>query len=699
VSGADGGSSSRRPNGLAGETSPYLLQHLYNPVDWQPWGEAALERARREDRPIFLSIGYAACHWCHVMERESFEDEAIARTLNERFVPIKVDREERPDIDEIYMSAVQLMTGQGGWPLNVFLTPDLQPFFGGTYFPPEQRYGRISFGELLDRLIEAWDTRRDDVARSAEELTARIRTIAAGAATSGTERVGRSEIVRACSELAARFDDRWGGFGAAPKFPPDGALALLLDEHARSGECIPLEMATRTRDALANGGMYDHVGGGFSRYSDDERWLVPHFEKMLYNQATLVPIYTDAWTITGNPAYRRVVLETLDFVRDELTDEHGGFHSSLDADSEGVEGKFYVWTPDEIRGALGATETELFSTVYGVTPEGNFEGSNIPNLLEGNLAARAAERDTTEDDLVATLAPMRKTLLEARARRVRPGTDDKVLTAWNGLMLTGFARAYQTFGRDEDLRSALRAAEFAEATLLDGDRLRVSYREGNAKLNGYLDDYVFLARGCLDLYEACFDRRWLDLAARLARTTLERFEDPDRGGFYFVSDDHEELLTRTRSLHDGALPSGAGVATEILGRLAIHLGDDAFRAAAERTLVSMRGAVSHMPSAYASLLLASTHLDDRPPEVAILGAPDDERTRALLATVRGRYLGRPAVQLADPSGDAPSTPLLEGKSAVEGKPTAYVCRDYACLQPTTDPDELSTLLDRGPSVR
>jgi len=683
----------RRPNRLEGQTSPYLLQHLYNPVDWHPWGEEAFARARREDKPVFLSIGYAACHWCHVMERESFEDPATAELLNEHFVPIKVDREERPDVDEIYMNAVQLMTGQGGWPLSVFLTPDLRPFMGGTYFPPEDRYGRIGFPALLRRIRQVWSESRDEVDGSAERMTGMLRQAAAAPAPgAGDGRVGRLELGRAAAELAGRFEPPHGGFGPAPKFPPDGAIGLLLREHARTGERVPLTLAEKTLDGMALGGMYDHVGGGFARYSVDDRWLVPHFEKMLYSQALLVPAYVDGWQLTRKPLYRRVVEQTLDFVRRELTDPAGGFFSSLDADSEGEEGRFYVWTPEELEATLGSEDGRWFAGVYGVTPGGNFEGRSIPHLLEGSLGDRAAAEGTTEEQLAARLEPLRHRLLEARGGRVRPGTDDKVLTAWNGLMISACCRAYQAFARDADLALAQQAADFATEHLMRDGRLLVSYRLGRSQLNAYLDDYAFLARGLLDLYESDFDPRHLAEAERLADTLLRHFEDRTAGGWFFTSDDHESLLTRNHSTHDGALPAGAGVAAELLFRLAIHLRRDDLRGAAERTLDACRPLVARAPSAHASLLLAAELAEDPPREIAIVGAPDDPATRALLAVVRDGFRVRPVVQVAPPPVDEARLAVVAGKAQIGGKPTAYVCRDQACQTPTTDPDELARRL-------
>jgi uncharacterized protein YyaL (SSP411 family) len=671
-------------NHLAGQTSPYLLQHVHNPVDWRPWGAEALALAKERDRPIFLSIGYAACHWCHVMERESFESEEVAAFLNSRFVPIKVDREERPDLDEIYMSAVQILTGAGGWPLSVFLTPDLEPFFGGTYFPPDDRYGRPGFLSLLRKVDDAWRKHRPDLERSAAEMRDRLRALGDAVAAPGAASVGRRETARAAAELAARFDDVWGGFGNAPKFPPSGALALLLREHARSGQAVPLRMVEETLDRMALGGMYDQIGGGFARYSTDERWLVPHFEKMLYDQALLVPVYVDAHLVTRKPLYRRVALETLDFVRRELTSPGGGFLSSLDADSEGHEGKFYVFTVEEIRSILGERDADLFCEAYGISAEGNFEGKSIPNHLAGE----------PDEATAARLVPLRAKVLAARETRVRPATDDKVLTAWNGLMIGAFARGYQAFAREEDLRSARGAADFVLSRLVRDGRLLVSWREDRAQLNAYLDDHAFLARGLLDLYEASFDTVYLDESERIARVLVARFQDGENGGFFFTSDDHEVLLTRSRSLYDGATPAGAGVAAETLLRLAIHLDDPPFRNAARSVLAAAKGTIERAPSAFASTL-AAADLDTGPTcEIAIVGALDDPATLRLLRVARERYLPNRAIAAAPPGAGLERWPLLRGKVAVSGKPTAYLCRSYACEAPVTDPARFAEALGR-----
>jgi len=661
---------------------------MYNPVDWYPWGDEALQRARREDKPIFLSIGYAACHWCHVMERESFEDPDTAALLNRDFVSIKVDREERPDIDEIYMNAVQLMTGSGGWPLSVFLTPGLRPFVGGTYFPPRPGLGRISFPELLSKVAEAWRERREEIDSSAGLMAQHLRRIARGEEDPAARgAIGREEMEQARRELEARFDASRGGFGPAPKFPPDGALAILLRHHARTADPSALRMAERTLEAMALGGIYDQVGGGFCRYSVDEIWLVPHFEKMLYNQALLVPLYLDAWRLTGKPLYRRVAEESLDFVRRELTAGEGGFWSSLDADSEGEEGRFYVWTPEQVRSVLGDEEGDRFCELYGITAQGNFEGRSIPNLL--------GTGHDDGDDPASRTASLRARLLEARERRARPATDDKVLTAWNGLMISAFARAAQLLGRDSDLDSARRAARFVMDRLMRDDRLLATHREGQSRLNAYLDDYAFFVRALIDLYETCFEPGLLRAADRLAASLVARFEDRERGGFFFTSDDHEELLARNRSGQDGALPSGAGVAAEALLRLGLHLDSSSCREAARRALESSRPAVRRLPSAFTTLLIAADLAAGPALEVAVIGDPADPATSALLDAVHRRCRPGLALAVARPGEPADDLPLLRGKTALEGKPTAYVCRDYACKEPTTRPDELERLLDEA----
>ena len=679
---------SRKPNHLSGQTSPYLLQHLYNPVDWYPWGPEALAKAKAEGKPIFVSIGYAACHWCHVMEHESFENPEIAALLNASFVAIKVDREERPDLDEIYMTAVQMMTGQGGWPLNVFLTPDGKPFFGGTYFPPEDRTGRRGFPAVLRLVRDAWLSRRDEIEGSASQITDQLREATkAPPAAPGATPAGAAESQAAAAELLKRLDPRWGGFGGAPKFPPHGAIALLMREHLRTGDDATLHAATLTLDRMAGGGMYDQIGGGFARYSVDERWLVPHFEKMLYDQALLVPVYVDAWLLTGKPLYRRVVLETLDFVRREMTLASGGFASSLDADSEGHEGAFYVWTPSQVEAALGEADAKLFDSIYGIDARGNFDGKSIPSLLGGSLAERAAASGTTEDALVARIAPMKAKLLAARGTRERPAIDDKVLTAWNGLMISALARAYQAFGRPEDLAAARKAADFVLGTLRRDGRLLATYRAGAARLPAYLDDHAFVARGLVDLYEAAFEPRDLEASRSLARSMVERFGD-GAGGFHFTANDHETLLARTRSLWDGALPAGSGVAAEALLRIGLLTDDAGLAAEGRKVLVALRPSAARSPSAFTALLAAAAYDGGTAREIAIVGAPDDPATRALVGAARALYLPARAIACGEP-GAAPRTiALLADKPLLAGKPAAYVCRNHVCDAPIADPETL-----------
>jgi len=580
-------------NRLAGETSPYLLQHAHNRVDWYPWGEEALSRARQENKPVFLSIGYSACHWCHVMERESFEDPEVAAVLNANFISIKVDREERPDLDEIYMTAVQLMTGSGGWPLNVFLTPDLKPFYGGTYFPPDDRYGRPGFGKLLEHISETWGKDSEGLQRSAEELTRAIRdTVGRDTVPAGT--VDTTILARAAQELERAFDSQWGGFGQAPKFPPSGAIGVLLRQHAHTGDEKLLEIATTTLDRMAHGGMYDQLGGGFHRYATDRRWLVPHFEKMLYDNALLARVYLEAWQVTGKDLYRRVATEILDYVLQDMTDRRGGFHSSEDADSEGEEGKFFVWRPDEIKRFLGEQDGALFCEYYGVTGEGNFEGFSILHVSQ-EPSEFARERGISLKQLENQLTPLRDKLREAREARVRPGKDDKVIAAWNGMMISALARGYQILGEERFLKAAERAANFVSTEMVRDGALLRTYRgkggggdRGISKLPAYLDDYAEMASALIDLYEATFDLQWLEAADQLAGRMVTDFWDEENGGFFYTSASHKNLLAQTKPLYDGAVPSGNSTATLVLLRLSELLSDAGYGQKAEEVLASAR---------------------------------------------------------------------------------------------------------------
>ncbi|MFN3651745.1 MAG: thioredoxin domain-containing protein [Armatimonadota bacterium] len=609
---------SASPNRLIDSTSPYLLQHAHNPVDWYPWGEEALGRARAENRPIFLSIGYSACHWCHVMERESFENPAIAEILNREFVSIKVDREERPDLDEIYMTATQLMTQSGGWPMSVFLTPDLRPFYAGTYFPPEDRWGRPGFGTLLQEIARAWRERRPELEDQASRVALAIHQYST--ATAGQGAVKDELVENAVRVTAGTYDAEHGGFGGAPKFPPSMRLELLLRRAGRRGDTHLLPMVRKTLDRMARGGMYDQVGGGFHRYSVDERWLVPHFEKMLYDNALLARVYALAHAQTGEWYYGRVAREILDYVLREMTHPDGGFYSATDADSEGVEGNFFVWGPEEVVEVLGEADGTLFNRIYDITPGGNFEGSSIPNLLPRSLEEWAAELGTTAPELDHRLAALRARLWEHRERRVHPLLDDKVLAGWNGLMIRAFAEGYRVF-QDERYRAAAEAAaRFVLGTMRNGERLLRSFRAGKAHLNAYLEDYAYLAVALLDLHEVTGEGEWSQAALSLLKRMDEQFWDPEAGAYFFTSHDHEELITRTHSLQDGATPSGNSMAALALIRAAKSTGDEEYRKRAAHLLSRSAPVMAEMSPAFPNMLVAADeYLAEWPDGVGVPG--------------------------------------------------------------------------------
>ncbi|HSS72186.1 MAG TPA: thioredoxin domain-containing protein [Gaiellaceae bacterium] len=622
-------------NRLADETSPYLLQHAENPVDWYPWGEEALSRARGEDRPILLSIGYAACHWCHVMEHESFEDGETAALMNEHFVNVKVDREERPDLDAVYMDAVVTLTGHGGWPMTVFLTPEGEPFFGGTYFPPAPRHGLPSFRQVLEAVAQAYRERRAEVAQSARRLVAAVRDSAELAPSN--EPLTDSMLGEAARNLGRIFDPQWGGFGGAPKFPPASTLEFLL----RRGELGPV---TKTLDAMAAGGMYDLVGGGFHRYSVDERWLVPHFEKMLYDNALLVPAYLHAWVVTGEERYCRVVEETCEYLLRDLALTGGGFASSQDADTDGVEGLTYTWTP----------------------------GDGVPaELLEPFEHGRSIIRGELDPAL-------RARLLEERSSRQQPARDDKAIAAWNGLALAALAEAGRRLPSDELLQSAVRLGDFLLGDLSAPDgRLFRTWRNGRASIPGYLEDYADVAHGLIELHIATGDLRWLEEANRLARLAVELFADETRGGFFMTAHDAEQLVARKKDLDDNPVPSGNSMLAHVLLRLSRIYGDDELERRAVGVLRLMHTALGRVPSAFGWALCALDLYLSPPRELAIIGSPDDELARAALAPFEPN-----AVVAFGPSEEVP---LLAGKVRVDGKPTLYVCERFACQAPVTDP--------------
>ena len=683
------------PNRLAEETSPYLLQHKDNPVDWYPWGDEALKRAREEDRPILLSVGYSACHWCHVMERESFEDEETARMMNEHFVNIKVDREERPDIDSIYMSAVQALTRHGGWPMTVFMTPDGAPFYGGTYFPPVPSRGLPSFQQLLLTLADAYENRREEVLQSAGSVRDYLQATT-GAAMPRAEATGTALLDAAAASLLAEHDDRFGGFGGAPKFPQPMNLEVLLRHHHRTGDRGALAAVETTLRRMADGGIYDHLGGGFARYSVDAYWLVPHFEKMLYDNALLSRLYLEAHQATGDPFYRRVAEETLDYVLRDMTSPDGGFYSAEDADSEGEEGKFYVWTPGEIEEVLDPEEARLALRYWDVTERGNFEGKNILNVPRPHEAV-ADEFGITPEELWERIVGIREKLFAAREGRVRPGRDEKVLAAWNGLMLRSFALAARVTGREDYREAARRNAAFMLDNMKTDGRLHRSHKDGRARFNGYLEDYAMVADGLVALYEATFETRWLAEADVVCDAMSELFWDEERRAFYDTPADHEELVTRPRDVYDNATPSGNSVAAEVLLRLALLLDRNDYRRRAEEVLEEMGGGMEKIPSAFGRLLAALDFSVSGTREVALVGDPRAPDTQTLLEVVYARYLPNKVVagHREDDAESAGLVPLLAGRPTRDGRATAYVCEGYACQAPTTDPEELGRQLDAG----
>ena len=685
-------------NRLSSSTSPYLLQHAHNPVDWFPWGEEALGRARAEDKPIFLSIGYAACHWCHVMAHESFEDHVTAAFLNENFICIKVDREERPDLDGIYMSAVVALTGSGGWPMSVFLTPDLRPFYGGTYFPPKARYNMPSFRDVLTSLVDAWITQRSEINRVGSQLIEHlVRQAVAQASTNG---FSIEMLAIAEKNLTDSYDWGYGGWGAAPKFPQAMTIDFLLARSALAAEPQSIkreQAAIHALTSMARGGMYDVVGGGFSRYSTDNFWRVPHFEKMLYDNALLVRAYLHAWQMTGEASFRRVVEETLDFALRELTHPEGGFYSSLDADSEGEEGKFYVWTRDEIRESL-TSESEFFETAYGITDRGNWEGKTV--LQRAVDDASLAARFKLDPAAVASkLAGCHAKLLSARTGRIRPGTDNKVLTAWNGLMLAAFAEAARVLGvqdvhrRDAYLDAAARNADFILSRLRPDGKLRRSWRDGKTTEEVFLEDYAALILGLLELYQSDFKNKWFSAAIQLADEMIERFSDPV-GGFFDTPSDAKSLLVRPKDVQDNATPSGNALAVEALLKLSMLSERGDFRDKAEESLRLVTGFAAQYPTGFARWLGAAQIAIGKVKQVALVFGQDEEHAQAMVETTFGRY--RPNMVVAGSrfpvQDDAPS--LLKDRPLLASqKSAAYVCEGFVCLQPAGSTEDLARQLD------
>jgi uncharacterized protein YyaL (SSP411 family) len=678
-------------NRLITETSPYLLQHAENPVEWFPWGDEAFRKARAEDRPVFLSVGYSACHWCHVMELESFENANTADLMNRSFVSVKVDREERPDVDAVYMDAVQALTGSGGWPMSVFLTPDAVPFFAGTYFPDKPRYGMPSFSDVLSTIERLWRTRRGEVLEAGADLTRELtRQAAVG---DGSDRpLDPMTLDEALRGLSRSFDTENGGWGGAPKFPQPAVVEFVLRRYVALGDDRLLDMVTRTLDAMMRGGIYDHLGGGFHRYATDEIWLVPHFEKMLYDNAQLARLYLHAWQVTGNESYRRVVTETLDYIVREMVDPDGGFYSAQDADSEGEEGRFFVWTPDEIRrGLAGSTDADFDSALlieaYGVTDAGNFDGSNILFALH-SASEIAAARSADLGEVELRLGNARRALLSARDKRTRPGRDDKVLAGWNGLALAAFAEAARVLDRDDYQAVAEKNADFVLSEMRNGEgRMLRTWSGGHAKLNGYLEDYALYVEGLLQLYETTFRVRWFSAARELNDLMVEHFADP-AGGFFDTSDDHESLIVRPKGLQDGAIPSGGATAAGVLLRVAVLTGEGSYADRAQTALSQVQPVMAQAPLGFAQWLAALDLMMAPPQEVAIVG----DEVGPLLDVVRARYRPNLIVAAASGSNGDDEVALLAGRQAIGGRATAYVCRQLACERPVVEPHELDELL-------
>jgi len=675
------------PNKLAGQSSPYLLQHQHNPVDWYPWGEEALQHARDENKPIFLSIGYSACHWCHVMEHESFEDDDIARLLNEKFINIKVDREERPDLDQIYMNAVQILTGHGGWPMSVFLTPELKPFFGGTYWPPKQRGQMPGFSQIIEGVDRAWTNRNDQALAYADELTEKIQR-AGLSQLKNEESLSNDYIDAALVALENNFDFQHGGFGTAPKFPNAMNLELLLRSWVRTGNQTLLDMVTLNLDKMALGGIYDHIGGGFARYSVDTRWLVPHFEKMLYDNGQLVDIYLHAYQATGSELYEQTVRQTCDYILHTMTDEeHGCFFSTEDADSEGEEGKFYVWSKQEVLEVLGNEQGEAFCDAYDITERGNFEGHNIPNLPQ---ALEAQD-----------FSHARQKLFEHRALRIRPGLDDKVLVSWNALMIQSMAQAGVILDEPKYLRAAERAACFLLEHMVNSSssgqlRLLHSWRHGKAKLNAYLDDYSYLANALTTLYECTANGRWLDDAVTLTETVLTHFHDKQDGGFFFTSDDHEQLITRNKDSFDSSVPSGNSMMAYVLVRLGKLCHNTSWLDLAQQTICNAAVVMQQAPNGCGQMMLALDLLLNDTQEIVIATAQTEEQEKLRQQLFDGFI---PRRTIAFINSDNPATTAgalmqqIDSRPLVDNQTTVYLCQNFSCQKPLSNYGDIKSAFD------
>jgi uncharacterized protein len=681
----------RHTNRLIHETSPYLQQHAHNPVDWYAWGDEAFEKAKAEDKPILLSIGYSACHWCHVMERESFENEEIARLMNQLFVNIKVDREERPDLDEIYMSAVQMLTGRGGWPMTMFLTPDRKPFYGGTYFPPEDRGGMVGLPRILTGVNQAYRERPADVEKSVSQILDALERMSESTETE--QPFSQAIVAEGAAKVAKAYDGDNGGLGQAPKFPNAGVYELFLRHYHHSKSERYLEMVMHTLTKMACGGIYDHLGGGFHRYSVDAKWLVPHFEKMLYDNAQLLRIYSHAYKVTGEPLFKSVVDETVTYLLREMLHSEGGFYSTQDADSEGVEGKFFVWTEAEVMGILGEDIGAIFCRIYDVSEFGNFEEKNIlHSILTLDQASKYFRKEASEIERI--IAKAKQKLFSEREKRVKPFRDEKIITAWNGLMLSGLAEAIKISPQPLFMDAATRTIDFIFAELFRDGFLLHSYKDRQAKQLGFLDDYAFTAIGLLDIYETLFDDSALERAIALGETMLREFWDEKDGGFFYTGVSHEKLISRAKPIFDASIPSGNAMATQLMLRLYHVTGADRYLHCAEKVLRSYYDAMESQPFGFAHLLCGLDFYLEKPKEIVVMGERGDPRADELLHQIHSVYQPNMTIQLASPSEPLENrSPLLRGKSQLNGIPTVYVCHNFTCSAPVTRWDELRPLIE------
>ncbi|WP_282935518.1 thioredoxin domain-containing protein [Paenibacillus sp. RC67] len=683
-----------KPNRLAKEKSPYLLQHALNPVDWFPWSEEAFDKAKQENKPVFLSIGYSTCHWCHVMAHESFEDDEVATILNEHYISIKVDREERPDVDHLYMTVCQAMTGQGGWPLTIIMTPDKKPFFAGTYYPKNRRYGRHGLMNILPQLAGKWKEDRERMVETSDQI---VTDVEQRMLSNLKGEVSEQTLDQAFAQFEEVFDPSFGGFGDAPKFPTSHNFSFLLRYYHRTGKESALQMVEKTLDAMQRGGMYDHIGFGFARYSVDERWMVPHFEKMLYDNALLAWTYLEAYQLTGQTKYSHTAEEIFTYVLRDMTDPEGGFYSAEDADSEGHEGKFYVWKPEEILQVLGDEEGELYCDLYDITEEGNFEGHSIPNLIQHDVEMYARLKGLKLDELTRTIERCRQTLFSYREQRVHPGKDDKVLTSWNGLMIMALAKGYKVLERPQYLEAAARSARFIISKIRRPDgRLLARYRDGEAAFAAYLDDYAFMVWGLIELYEASFELEFLKLAVELNEQMIELFWDEENGGLFFYGSDSEQLFTRNKEIYDGALPSGNAVAAMNFLKLSKLTYDARLSQIAERQLQAFAGSIERYPTGHSMFLIALDYAYSPSSEIVIAGDLQSNTTTEMIAAARQGFRPHTLVFLV-PTGEEGEKvreliPLVQDKQAIGGRPTVYVCENFACYSPTTDIEEFKEAL-------